>query len=412
MKNKVYLGITMILLMVCTQTGCQTIAQPGDERTQVIDQAILEIKQIQARWAEVLQHLPSQLPDHIGEGIQEEAQRLARRSTMSPGTPFHCSLEFLGSRAIQGLERIKEMILGNPAPSPLSPALCQVTPNVVDLGSDLSNWKTVTIHGYDLDQGKQEGNPLNFYLINEDHSVIEPIPESFIERVTHSQISLHLRDLANTLHTKNIYQIVPSWKGNLEGPTTGEVIVKAWKPKRKKVAIRLEKSTFIPPHVIGDHDFHTRPKDPTYGFVSAEVEADDHAIRGYVQMNARQKNGDKTQAQGKGEFVLYEFPDNWKLIQVEPLKPSKKPYFLTKRGAHSFNQPAGQAVQQFNIYSERQGSNTGDYTRVEVDWRPITIEVEEIRPAWMTSDPGPGNDGPEVEITHETTEEPKILIKQ
>ena len=412
MEMRIQIGWTLIVLMVTMQVGCQTLGTPVEERAHVIDQAMAEISQDRTKWANVLQGVPSRLPDSVDAVVREEAHRLASRSVVPATTTFHCPVDFLGARAIQSLERMKKMDSGAPSPAPLPPALCQVTPDVVDLGSDPSNWETVTFHGYDLDQEGEKDSPLKFFVINEDHSVIQPVPEAIIERVTHSQVSLHLMGLVETLHTKNIYQIVPSGKGKLEGTTTGEVIVKAWRPQKRQLTVELEKSTYVPPHLSGDLDFHTGPKDAMYGFVAANIESDGHTIKGHIEMNARQQNGDKTQAQGEQEVVLYEIPENLKILQMLPVKPSKKPFFLTKGGVHSFNQPPGYAVREFNVYGDHKGDDAGEFTRVEVDWQPITLEVLETRPPWMTKKGESMNDSPEVELTRHPVEDPKILINQ
>lgn len=384
MRHNIFLGVITILCVSTVISGCQTFGDRVDATTLIIDNGIADINQNSAMWAEVLQRVSQQLPVDVAETTREEAQLLATRSIAAAELPFQCDVDFLGRRAIQGLQRIKDLLVGNSNSRTLPPAICLVAPSEVNLSTDLANWGTVTINGYDLDQRGEENNLITFIFMNEDHSVVQPIPEAMIERATHSRITLHLGELAEKLHTQHIKQIVPSWTRDLEGTTTGEIVVKAWAPgRRDKMVVELEKTTFVPPHVSGDRDFHTGPKDPMYGFVSANIEVDDKTIKGHIQMNALQKKGDMTHAEGQTDYLLWdELPANWKIIRVEPKAVSKRPYMITKRGLNTFIQPEGQIVNQFKVYGGHQGKD--GYTRVEVDWRPVTIEIEEIRPAWYT----------------------------
>ncbi|MEC4673791.1 MAG: hypothetical protein VST68_06350 [Nitrospirota bacterium] len=399
MRNVFSLRFMTFLCLATFISGCQTFGNRGDEATQVIDQGIAEINENHTQWASVLQRVSRQLPEGVDVEIREEAQRLATRSVVPADTSFQCSGDFLGTRAVQGLQRIQGMLVGTSPPTSLPPALCLVTPSEIDLSTDLSTWETVTIHGYDLDQGASEDNLITFFFMNEDHSVVQPIPEALIERVSHSQITLHLQELAEKLHTQNIYQIVPSWTGDLEGTISGEILVKPWTAGRDTMMVELEKTTLVPPHVSGDLDFHVGPKRPMYGFVSANIHVEGKTIKGQVHMNGRQQKGDKTHVEGHSEYVLWDaLPDNWKIIRVLPNHSSKRPYFITKKGLNTFTQPAGQIVNRFNIYGDHKGNDANGYTRVEVDWRPVSIEIEETRPGWYFPEQGSVNVPPKSEV--------------
>jgi len=399
MRNTISLRFVFFLCLATFISGCQTFENRGDDITQVIDQGIVEINENQTKWATVLQRVSRQLSEGVDEGIRKEAQRLATRSVVQADTPFQCGVEFLGKRAVQGLQRIKDMLEGTSHPSSLPPALCLVSPTNIDLGADPATWETVTIHGYDLDQGASEDNLISFFFMNEDHSVVQSIPEVLIERATHSRITLHLQELADKLHTQNIYQIVPSWTGDLDGTISGEISVKAWTAGKDTMIVELGQTTFRPTHLSGDLDFHIGPNGPMYGFVSAKIDVDDKVIKGHVHMNARQQKGDKTHAEGERDYILWdELPSNWKIIRVVPKHSSKRPYFITKRGLNTFTQPAGQIVNRFNVYGDHKGNDANGYTRVEVDWRPVTIEIEETRPSWYTPEQQPVKVPPKGEL--------------
>ena len=379
-------------------SGCQTLVNSGDDGahiddgTHIIDQGMVEINQNHEKWADVLQRVSRELPESVGEDVRNEARALATRSMVQADTPFQCTGDLLGKRALQGLQRIKDMVAGNANPTPLPPAVCLVTPPDVDLGADFSIWGTITVHGYDLDRADGEGNLIGFSLVNADHSVIQPIPQDLIERPTHSRITLNLRELAETLHTKNITQIVPNWTGNLDGSMSGEIVVKPWSAGTDTMKVELGKTTFIPPHVSGDPDFHTGPDDPTYGFVSAKIAVDEHTIKGHIHMNAVQQKGDKTQAEGQHDYVLWDkLPENWKIIRVDPTQSSKRPFIIKKPGENSFTQPGGQIVNRFIVYGTHKGQGADGSTRVEVDWRPLTIDIQETRPAWYKPEQQPKN---------------------
>ena len=349
-------------------------------------------------WAEALQRVSEGVPVDASEGVREEINILAARGRPQSGTQFQCGTEFLARRTVQGLhrikehafheglqglEKIKELAMGVSESDSDAPALCLISPAVVDLGASLSTWDTMTIHGFDLDRPDQEGNLIGFSLVNSDGAMVQLIPADVIDRRGHNQILLNLEKLAVTLHRQQITKIVPIWKGVLEGPISGEVMVKAWRPGRDKMVVGPEKTTFVPPHVNGDLDFHTGPRNSMIGFVSAEIEVEARRVDANIRMNAVEKNGDRTRAQGKSKVVLWDkLPANWKILRVLPEKSSKKPYVIRKKGVHVFNQPPGQVVSRFNVYGDQGGDDVGEYTRVEVDWSPITIEIEETGPSW------------------------------
>jgi len=377
----------IFLFILVLTNGCNIIKgfqTSVDDATQIVDNGIADINQNGAMWADILQRVSRELPEDVAEVIRDEAQSLATRSIAHTGTEIKCSVDFLGRRAKQGLQRIKKMILFTSKPKPLPPALCLVAPPAIDLNTGPSSWDTVTIHGYDLDHRDSAGNLIGYSLEDENQFEAKHIPEPFIGRTTHYQITLNLRELADTLHNSKISKIVPRWEDKIDGTTSGEIVVKAWKPATDTKIVDLGKTTFVPPHVGGDRDFDTGGNDPMNGAVSGGIKVvDESFINGHIFMQAIEQKGDHTHAKGNTTIRLWDSPRNWKIIRVAPQGQAGTQFSITRWGLHTYNQSPGLTVTRFNVYGDHDGDDAGGYTKVEVDWSTVSIDLEETQPSWI-----------------------------
>lgn len=354
-----------------------------DPVIQSIDNGIADINRNSAMWADILQQVSDDLSDKAAEVVREEAQDLATRSIAQGGTEFKCSVDFLARRAIEGLDHLKQMHLGQ-KPSPLAPAFCLVAPAAVDLSTDPGSWDTITLHGYDLDHKDSKGDLIRFALTRPGGELFNIIEDSAVGRTTHYQITLSLRDVADSLHDQNIAKVVPRWDGPLGGDISGEVVIKPWRAVKNTRPHEPDISTWTPLKIKGDKDFDTGGNDPMSVQVQAKIRVGSDFVNGRVYMWARESKGDHTEVKGWSPWErLYDAPSGWEIIKVTPNKTSKLPTFqITDRGKHTYNRPAGEVVTRFIVYGDHKGNDAEGYTRVEADWNVMQIELKETQPSW------------------------------
>jgi hypothetical protein len=112
-----------------------------------IDRAIFALNSNSAAWQKTLMDLERDLNEHGKSLLAHEVTDLAQKGIATGGTEIKCSIDFVGQRMKQGLEKIKARItLASYEPNP--PVVCQVVPNVFNLGHCES---AITFYGYDFD---------------------------------------------------------------------------------------------------------------------------------------------------------------------------------------------------------------------------------------------------------------------
>jgi len=373
----------VICALAVALSGCLGgITSSIDQAVAVIDKGINDIQTGSAEWQMVLQRVANDLPKDISEEIRTDAQNLVTRSIATAGTEFRCNIDFLKNRAIQNLQLLKAKLLKQ-NPPPLPPEFCQVSPDGIELATDPATWAQVGLYGYDLDYTDSTNNLFQVLLQN-GQGQTTVLPESRIGRTTHYQVTLNLGNMAPDLYNNGIVKMLVSWNNSSVG--FPQIVVVPWTPRQEPNLIVHPgvSPKFIPPHTGGDADFDTADGNPTTVRLRGEISVSDQQILGRVYMYAREHDSDYTTVDGWSNWQsLYAAPAGWKILSVRPTAASEVNAQLTGHETPDYGTPAGEVVQNFHVWGDRDGDEAGTYTGVEVTWQDLNITLEEVAPAWL-----------------------------
>lgn len=99
-------------------------------------------------------------------------------------------------------------------------------------------------------------------------------------------------------------------------------------------------------------------------------------------MFAQEHRRDNTKAEGWSEWkVGYHAPNGWKIIRATPIGESNLGFNIEDdpHGVHTHLYPAGDVVQKFDVWGDQKGDEAGTYTKVQVTFNSINVELEESR---------------------------------
>ena len=364
--------------------GCNIldpVKDPIKEAVAVIDNGIRDIQQNSVMWSSILQRVANQLPREVSETIRVDAQTLANRSIQTAGVEFRCDVDFLGNRAIQGLQRLKAELLNQSVP-PVTPAFCVLDFPSIDLQVDPSSWSTVILSGYDLDVKDRTNSLLTILLLTQQGTTI-PLPEAQIGRTTHYQVALNLGGMASQFYSNHVVKLLVSWNGSNEGYP--QIIVIPWQPQQVTETVMIGTTgPYYPPNTHGDGDFDTDDGNATSLVLEGQMQKTDQYLQNRMHMYAREPGGDNTAVDGWSAWSrAYTAPQGWRIVEVRPSNNSYLTAQVTVHDRLTYSRPAGEIVDFFEAWVDREGDEAGTWTRVIAHWRPLEITREEVVPAWL-----------------------------
>lgn len=373
----------LVAALTLTLTGCGIgqVADAVKEATNVIDNGIRDISANSSAWQVILQRVAAELPKEISETIRLDAQSLANRSIATAGVEFRCNVDFLGARAIASLQALRSKLLGG-TPAVLPPSFCQVDPVSIDLNAAPEHWSTLLLSGYDLDHPDAAGARFAVSMLTTDGRTI-PLPEAQIGRTTHYQVTVNIGGMGPTMHQQQVAKFVVSWDGQTSG--FPEAVVIAWRPVRQTLSQRVLGTTpYMPPWAGGDRDFDTGSSDPTDLTVRGEMTVDPTSVKTRVSMTARERRPDNTKVEGTSVWSnAYTAPAGWKIVSVNPTSSSTGTRVVTNHDVIKIDRPAGEIVEYFEVWVDRDGDEAGLYSQVTAHWRRVDIVIEQTMPSWL-----------------------------
>jgi hypothetical protein len=362
-------------------SGCG-VASAIDRATKVIDEGIASILSRADVWQRTLERIAQDLPGDVSEIVRTEAQNLATRTIAQAGTELMCVTDFYARRAVQALNALKDLLLGRgQGPATLPPAFCQVVPASVNLNDMPSSWATVTLHGYDLDHADGGNNRFAVFMQNASGGNT-PLAETWIGRTTHYQVTLNLGSLGRTLHDNGIRKLVASWNNSTS--TLPEVVIVPWSPERRTETWTLGSTYYMPPHTGGDEDFSTDDDEPTSVVLRASLNQNGSNIDSQVYMFAREDDPDHTRVEGTSPSArVYSAPAGWRIVSFRPNASARHTGRVTSHGEQQYSRPAGEVIDHFSAFVDRNGDEAGSWTHVIAHWRILEITIEESAPEWL-----------------------------
>jgi hypothetical protein len=147
----IFVGL-LVFSAGCDMPGCPEWVckkDPYVEANQVIDTAIYQINTGQKNWQDAISEAQSQLTEDAQSTIRTELNNLVQGAIGSTGAETRCDADFIRTRVVQDLYRIKAEITGGKA-IPQQPWICKAVPNSIDMGLSPQQRPKVTFYGFDF----------------------------------------------------------------------------------------------------------------------------------------------------------------------------------------------------------------------------------------------------------------------
>ena len=146
-------GMMVVLLI---SVGCKLdqilnpVVDPLNNAISTLDDAISKVTTVSGSWQTVLQDTVSKLTADAQSTVRNEVQTLLLNSVAAVQVGAMCTVDFIGHRVVQALQRIKAALLGQ-SPPPLAPFVCGSAPLAVEYEAWQQNRvPIITLTGFDL----------------------------------------------------------------------------------------------------------------------------------------------------------------------------------------------------------------------------------------------------------------------
>lgn len=335
----------------------------------LLDDAIATISQESSSWQATLQNLETKLVGDAQSTVKTEVQQLANRTIAATGVELRCNADFLGTRVIQGLQRIKAELLQRSIPERI-PVFCQVIPSEIRMTLAADRRDKIDITGYDFDNQPN----LRLYLHANGRKTDVT---SYINRLTHYQMILNLGN--NGLVLDNQSNKITLEYNNQELSSIPVIQPQLPNCIREDYTFSPATITFVPPHTSGDTDFfgHGPRVD-----CNVSVFIDGNTVKASVYMKAQETGGfgaDNSKAEGSAIFTIFTAPSNRKIERIVSDSSSSQSYTDGNLDDDYFNQGSGELVKRFVFTGDTSwGGEAGTKTKVILDFNRLTIHWKEV----------------------------------
>jgi hypothetical protein len=379
----------VFLLLLLVIPGCgplERMVQDLDRIVMLLDKAISETTAHSTQWQSIVTNVAEQVPKGVDHVIRDEVDLLAHHAIQYAGTEVMCTGDFIIDRTKQHLLRAKAARLaqlGYPVEVPdiIPPHICDPAPHVSEYDWTAGTRNNVLIHGYDLDAKDAHGQLMQFLLYSEPNKEYLPLDPSLVSRSTTYDIVLALgagkAGFERLLRLKQITKICYVWNGRIL--ETNEIKLNpVVYPPPKKEKVTLGKLPYTPPHVPnrGDKEGDGNLDVTVIGETKLEVDGSKISARAYM---VAQEYNDKSRAEGWSEWTTaYTAPAGWKIVRATPLGQAKYVHSYRKVNTDLVPMLDAQAVHSFMLFLDKEGDELGSFTRVEVEFNPVVVELEMI----------------------------------
>jgi len=336
-----------------------------DEAVRALDDAIRTLDNTSEDWQKVLQETRAKLTEDAQTTIRNEISDVLTRGVGATGADFRCSADFVRGRVRQELVRLKSELIGGTVES-REPTLCNIVPSVIDVSRIPDSLKALELYGYNFDV-----SPIEVIVELGDRTVDVT---SKLDRPTRYLLTLNLGPNGVQLPPE-ANRITLKWNA-----TTLSTITIIQPPPvvcRKEVrSFQPTPYTHIPQHILGDREFNRHGPDVE---ASATIMNRQMYIEAEVYMIARETSADWTTAQGKAVVRLYSVEPGWRIADVSGKLDDKIGYRDSNYDPDVFDRGSGGPVKRFSAVGDSAGVDAGTQTRVQVEWNPLMMILEEER---------------------------------
>jgi gas vesicle protein len=236
-------------------------------------------------WRETIEELVSDIPDEIQSTVRNEIQNLANRTIAHAGMEGRCEIDFLGRRALQTLEAIKALVLGQ-EPAPFEPLICHVVPETLDLNLDPEQRTSISFYGFDLDELTEEGDELTVGIDFDGFALMSWVLDEEAEATNRLSLQTPYNAVLNVAESNGYLPSVPvtalrlEWGEEVisEVPVIAEIVEPEPEPEPVHVATEVRLHGTVE---VFDHDDFSYSEFGTFSFDKTITVGDPDA--GYSQ---------------------------------------------------------------------------------------------------------------------------------
>jgi len=367
MKNLLISVVILFAMLGCNlkSTIRDTAQDITNNTVAMLDDAIDKITNESESWQATLQELAENLTDEAQSTIRNEVQNLANRTIAAAGSELRCNVDFLGTRVVQALQRIKAEVLKKPIPE-RNPAICQVFPSAIDMNLMPNRRNKIDISGYDFDN-----QPLKLYLVTNTNQKLD-VTHS-LNRLSHYHVVLNLGS-NGVLLNNNSNRLILEYKNNAMSSIaiTQPVVPDC---KEEEISFSPDVITYMPPRTRGDRDYGGNGPSVT---ANVRIYVDNNTIKAKVKMRAVETKRDWTTAEGESVFTIYTAPSSRRIISIVSDNETSANYLDSNHAEDFFEKGSGELIKRFAFIGDTAGDEAGTRTRVKVTFNRVRVKLKEI----------------------------------
>jgi hypothetical protein len=348
-------GLLVVSLSGSDCLGIGEVTETLDETTTktvgVLQDGIDKITTNLSSWQTVLQDMQRQLTADAQSSIRNEITNLLQGSIAVANSSVQCTVDFVGKRAVQTLQRLLAKLKGQPPPDVLVPTSCSAVP----AGIEYTAWQNnrvpkVDIFGYDFD-----ASDLTLALVSgTTRSDITPR----LQKISNYQFSVPLGGSPPLLNgTQQSITLV--WKGNVDRPVSQVPVLLPVTPvcqARSRTVPQITPISFNPPKAgRGDREFAGNGPDI---WTSVTLRIVGTTLQAVLYMRARETGSDWTECAGTLTRQVYQADPGWRIDRI--LTPSvATDYYRDDTRTLDKRHPGG-PVSRLEIVGDTGGSDVGE----------------------------------------------------
>jgi hypothetical protein len=349
------------------------VVDPLQNAVATLDDAISKISATSGSWQNVLQDTVGKLTSDAQSTVRNEVQTLLQNSVAAVQVGAMCTIDFIGHRVVQSLERIKASLLGQ-SPPPLSPFVCGSAPLAVEFDAwQQSRVPIVTLTGYDLKV------PLGVRLVETTGTTDVP---NVLASISTYQVTINLGATGLHLTPKSQRIVVLTAE-----PTPVELSAINVVQPQPKICVEKDVDNVVPQTISFLPSSHTRGDSEFDGSgprVTAQVSiypVGSH-LNYRVSMTAAETESDWTTVTGSGagELTLSKpVPANFRIAAVNGPTVSNASYVDQNHNEDHVRPTNGGPVSEFRFLGDTSGDDVGRTRMTAAVFNSIGLHLVEIQ---------------------------------
>jgi hypothetical protein len=376
--------ILVALFLFMPLSGCKRLNREVDEFQSIInttktetintlDFAISSLNKNSADWRQTLDQTVKQLTEDAQSILRIEVQNILTTSIALLGVELQCSLDIIGIKAKNSLEKLKARYLELPEPA-ARPYVCLTIPLSIDMKLDPSRRNNITITGYFdstdyrillIKRTRQEVDITRFVSKTSPYILNINLGSNGIELSSSDDKIIMKTGESNIITTINVVQ--PSAPNCFEGDL--EVI------PNETANYTLIPKRYCNPCTNPDLEWGNST---VTVFYSVRLEAIGRSVYAHLNMRCNEQGGDKSYVNHYERIRIHTLPADQIALGFGQDVYFEEQYLNTLTDEPEPRNARG-PVQQFLFYIRtRKGIDINSYTRVNIAFNRLKIRVRQV----------------------------------